>query len=89
MALLRWLPQVEARCGGQVTGELKQGGGGIVEGKMGVATAGSQQGIAIVNQGAQVATLQSLVKPRDQDSRLGVLDPIITTAIHRQVMVTI
>lgn len=84
-----WLPQVEACCGSQLAGELQQVGRRVVEGQVDVTAAGCDQGHSVVNQGAQVAMVQGSVQPLDQGLGLGILDPAVTTAIHRQVMVTV
>jgi len=81
------LPQEESCRISQLTCQIKQGGRRIVQGDVGVTPAGCYQCSAIVNQGTQVTIKQGLVKPCNQGSWLGVLEPIIATSIHCQVMV--
>ena len=83
------LPQVEAGSGGQLPGEVQQVGRRVVEGEVGVTATGSDQGHAIINQSAQMTVVQGCVQPLDQGLGLGVVDPVVATAIHRQIMVTV
>ena len=83
------LPEVEAGGGGHLADKFQQGGGGVVEGDVDVAATGGNQRVAVVNQGAQVAVLQGLGQPGDQDFGLGILDPFVAAAIHRQVMIAV
>ncbi len=83
------LPQVEACSGGQLAGEVQLVGRRVVKGEVGVTAAGGNQGRSVINQGAQVAMVQGSVQPLDQGLGLGIPDPVVATAIHRQVMVTV